>query len=94
MLISHFNKYSYLNRPTHTRRKICLNYFKTITKLAKDLTANTCANLFDFIKNIIYIQTFQTIASDILYTFAPLTEPVQRSKKFRVIIKKRRENIV
>jgi len=48
----------YPNLPTHTRRETWLNYFKTIIKLAQNLIFNTCANLINFIKNIIYSQAF------------------------------------
>ncbi len=48
----------YPNIPIHIRRKICLNYFEMIIKLAQNLTFNTCANLINFIKKIIYSQEF------------------------------------
>lgn len=54
----YFSTYSYPTLTIHTRRETWLNYFKKIIKLAQILTFNTCANLINFIKKIIYSQTF------------------------------------
>jgi len=54
----YFSTDHYPNLPIHTRRKTWLNYFKEIIKLAQNLIFNTCANLINFIKNIIYSQEF------------------------------------
>lgn len=58
MLVLCFGMDRYPNLPTHPRRETWLNYFKTIIKLAQNLIFNTCANLINFIKNIIYSQAF------------------------------------
>ena len=54
----YFSSGCYPNIPIHTRREKWLNYFKTIIKLAQNLTLNTRANLINFIKNIIHSQVF------------------------------------
>ena len=40
------------------RRKECLNFFEIINKLARNLICDTCANLINFIKEIIYSTSF------------------------------------
>lgn len=42
----------------HRRRETCLIYFKIIIKLARNLICETCANLVNFIKEIIYSPEF------------------------------------
>lgn len=54
----YFSTDRYPNIPIQTRSKTWLSYFKVIIKLAQNLIFNTCANLINFIKNIIYSQAF------------------------------------
>ena len=48
----------HVNPPTCIRRKSWLNFSKIINKLAYNLIFNTCANLINFIKKIIFSQSF------------------------------------
>ena len=48
----------HVNPPTCIRRKSRLNFSKIINKLAYNLIFNTCANLINFIKKIIFSQSF------------------------------------
>ena len=54
----YFSEDRYPNIPSQARSETWLNYFKKIIKLAQNLIFNTCANLINFIKNIIYSEAF------------------------------------
>ena len=53
-----FGTNSYPNSPSSTRREVWPNYFKKMLKLAQNLISKICANLIDFIKNVINSQRF------------------------------------
>lgn len=46
------------NKLIYIRREACQNFFKKIYKLAHNLIFNTCANLINFIKDIIHSKAF------------------------------------
>jgi DDE family transposase len=58
MLMLCFNTPHYPKTPTCIRRESWLIFLKITIKLAWNLIFNTCANLIDFIKKIIYSQEF------------------------------------
>ena len=58
MLMLYLNILCCPNITTCIRREAWLNFFEIIDKLAQNLIFNTCANLINFIKKIIYSQTF------------------------------------
>jgi len=58
MLMLYSNTLYCSGSTTCIRRATWLNFFKIIVKLAQNLILNTCANLVNFIKKIIYSQAF------------------------------------
>ena len=62
MLMLLFGLNSYPKSPTNTRKEVWPNYFKKMLKLAQDLISKICANLINFIKNIINSQEFLEIS--------------------------------
>ncbi len=58
MLMLCFGTPLHVNPPIYIRRKSCLIFLKTINQLAQNLIFNTCANLINFIKKIIFSRSF------------------------------------
>jgi hypothetical protein len=54
----YFSIKSYSNTLIHKRRELWVNFFEKMIKLVQSLIFNTCTNLINFIKNIIFSQEF------------------------------------